>query len=119
MYALADQSGSDTVTHTLTGSTDGRSLRRERNRDSVIEALLALVSEGNMDPGGAEIAERAGVSHRSVFRYFDDLGDLIRTAIDTELTRACSLGEIDDIGEGDFAHRLDELIETRMQMFAF
>ena len=87
MYAIADRPESETATSAFSGSTDGRSLRRERNRDSVIEALLALVREGNMDPGGAEIAERAGVSHRSVFRYFDDLGDLIRTAIDTELSR--------------------------------
>jgi TetR/AcrR family transcriptional regulator of autoinduction and epiphytic fitness len=119
MYAIADQRRSESAAEATIGSTDGRSLRRERNRDSVIEALLALVREGNMDPGGAEIAERAGVSHRSVFRYFDDLGDLIRTAIDTELNRACALGEIDDIGEGDFAHRLDELIETRLRMFDF
>jgi AcrR family transcriptional regulator len=119
MYALADHSGSDTVTHSLTGSTDGRSLRRERNRDSVIEALLALVREGHMDPGGAEIAERAGVSHRSVFRYFDDLGDLIRTAIDTELSRAQTLGDIADLGEGTFEHRLEVLVATRLKLCEF
>lgn len=119
MYALADQSGSDTATHALTGSTDGRSLRRERNRDSVIEALLDLVREGNMDPGGAEIAERAGVSHRSVFRYFDDLGDLIRTAIDTNLSRARTLGDIADLGEGTFEHRLEVLVTTRLKLCEF
>jgi AcrR family transcriptional regulator len=72
-----------------------------------------------MDPGGAEIAERAGVSHRSVFRYFDDLGDLIRTAIDTELSRSESLGDIADLGEGSLDHRLDALVDTRMRMFEF
>ena len=119
MYAIADRPESETAASAFSGSTDGRSLRRERNRDSVIEALLALVREGNMDPGGAEIAERAGVSHRSVFRYFDDLGDLIRTAIDTELSRGCMLGDIDDLGEGTFQHRLDALVDTRIRMFEF
>jgi AcrR family transcriptional regulator len=119
MYATADRHGSEAATSAFSGSTDGRSLRRERNRDSVIEALLALVREGNMDPGGAEIAERAGVSHRSVFRYFDDLGDLIRTAIETELGRAYALGLIDDLGEGTFAHRLDALVDARIRMFDF
>jgi TetR/AcrR family transcriptional regulator, regulator of autoinduction and epiphytic fitness len=119
MYAMADRPESETAISTFSGSTDGRSLRRERNRDSVIEALLALVREGNMDPGGAEIAERAGVSHRSVFRYFDDLGDLIRTAIETELSRGRTLGDIDDLGEGTFQHRLDALVDTRIRMFEF
>ena len=119
MYALADQAGSDTASDAFTGSTDGRSLRRERNRDSVIEALLTLVREGNMDPGGAEIAERAGVSHRSVFRYFDDLGDLIKTAIDTDLSRARTLGDIPDLGEGTFEHRLEVLVATRLKLCEF
>ncbi len=119
MHALADQRRSKPANEAFTGSTDGRSLRRARNRDSVIEALLALVREGNMDPGGAEIAERAGVSHRSVFRYFDDLGDLIRTAIDTELGRAYTLGEIPDPGAGTFDHRLEVLVDTRLRVFQF
>ena len=119
MYALADQGSSDTSGDAFSGSTDGRSLRRERNRDSVIEALLDLVREGNMDPGGAEIAERAGVSHRSVFRYFDDLGDLITTAIDTELNRAFALGHIDDLGEGTLDHRVEVLVDTRLRKFDY
>jgi AcrR family transcriptional regulator len=119
MYALADHGTSDDDTDVFSGPTDGRSLRRERNRDSVIEALLDLVREGNMDPGGAEIAERAGVSHRSVFRYFDDLGDLIRTAIDTELKRSQALGTIEDIGQGSLEHRVQVLVDTRLRMFDY
>ena len=119
MYALADQGISDDSGDAFSGSTDGRSLRRERNRDSVIDALLDLVREGNMDPGGAEIAERAGVSHRSVFRYFDDLGDLITTAIDTELNRAFALGQIDDLGEGTLNHRIEVLVDSRLRKFDY
>jgi AcrR family transcriptional regulator len=119
MYSLADRTGPDTVDTSFGGSTDGRSRRRERNRNSVIEALLALVREGNMDPGGAEIAHRAGVSHRSVFRYFDDLGDLIRTAIDTELARGRTVGDIPDLGEGTFEHRLEVVVATRLKLCDF
>jgi TetR/AcrR family transcriptional regulator, regulator of autoinduction and epiphytic fitness len=97
---------------------DGRSLRRERNRDAVIKALLDLIREGNFEPGGAEIAERAGVSHRSVFRYFDDLGDLVRTAITHELTEAIPLGTIEDLGQGTLEHRIEQLVSTRLAMYA-
>src|SRR6187431_377481 len=103
MHAVEDISDLDDVdTH-----VDGRSLRRERNREAVIEAFLALVREGNYDPGGAEIAERAGVSHRSVFRYFDDLADLMVTAVIREVQRVMPLATLDRVGEGTFDDRLE------------
>lgn len=61
--------------------TDGRRLRRSRNRDAAVDALLALYREGRYDPSAAEIAERAGLSPRSLFRYFDDVDDLVHAAI--------------------------------------
>ena len=69
-------------------SEDGRRLRRARNRAAVIDSLLELIRMGETDPTVSKIAERAGVSHRSVFRYFDDMDDLARTAIDQELREA-------------------------------
>jgi TetR/AcrR family transcriptional regulator, regulator of autoinduction and epiphytic fitness len=95
---------------------DGRSLRRERNREAVIEAFLALVREGNFDPGGAEIAQRAGVSHRSVFRYFADLADLMMTAIAREVERGLPLGAVEQIGEGTFEERLERLVDAHLTM---
>ncbi len=114
MHVVAD---TDNV-RTIDEHIDGRSLRRERNREAVIEAFLALVREGNFDPGGAEIAERAGVSHRSVFRYFDDLADLMRTAVGRELQRGLPLGVVRDLGQGPFADRLERMVDARMAMFA-
>jgi AcrR family transcriptional regulator len=96
---------------------DGRSLRRERNRDAVIGALLAMLREGVVDPGGAEIADRAGVSHRSIFRYFDDLGDLVRTAIAQELAEALPLGMIENPGTGSLSDRIDALVGSRLRLF--
>ncbi len=65
----------------LVGANDGRTLRRERNRDAVVQALLALYHEGNLRPSSDEIADRSAVSARSVFRYFSDVDDLAREAI--------------------------------------
>ena len=64
---------------------DGRRLRRERNRDAVVQAVLELVREGELAPGVEAVAARAGLSARSVFRYFDDLDDLCRAAIARQL----------------------------------
>jgi AcrR family transcriptional regulator len=61
--------------------TDGRRLRRDRNREAVVAALLELYREGDIAPSTEEIAARAGISARSLFRYFDDSDALVRTAI--------------------------------------
>ena len=113
MHVVADAG----TIHDIEAHVDGRSLRRERNREAVIEAFLTLVREGNFDPGGAEIAERAGVSHRSVFRYFDDLADLMMTAIGREVERSLPLGTLDRVGEGPFDERLERLVDSKMAMF--
>jgi TetR/AcrR family transcriptional regulator of autoinduction and epiphytic fitness len=63
------------------GVTDGRLLRRQRNRDAVVDALLELFRAGNLHPSTEEVANRSGLSPRSVFRYFDDVDDLTQTAI--------------------------------------
>jgi TetR/AcrR family transcriptional regulator, regulator of autoinduction and epiphytic fitness len=60
--------------------TDGRSARSQRTRNAVVDALLALNRDGNLRPTAREIAERAGVSLRSVYVHFDDLEDLFLAA---------------------------------------
>lgn len=97
---------------------DGRTLRRTRNRQRVIVALLDLIREGDLDPSVANIADRAGVSHRSVFRYFDDINDLVHTAIDHEIERAAHLAAIPDLGMGTLERRIDSWVDSRLRVFA-
>lgn len=96
---------------------DGRTLRRSRNRTAVIVALLDLIREGDLRPGAAEIADRAGVSHRSIFRYFDDLDDLVRTAIDHAIAGAEPFIEIPDMGSGTPTERVSAFVEARLTLF--
>jgi AcrR family transcriptional regulator len=65
----------------MSAVADGRRLRSLRTRDAVVDALLELYDEGVVRPGAALIAERAGVSQSSVFRQFQDLEDLVETAV--------------------------------------
>lgn len=57
--------------------SDGRRARRERGRIAVIDAVFALLQEGKVPPTVDLIADRAGVSVASVFRYFDGIDDLL------------------------------------------
>jgi AcrR family transcriptional regulator len=52
---------------------DGRVRRGERNREAIIDALLACYHDGIPDPSLPEVAARAGVSVRSVHNHFEDV----------------------------------------------
>jgi TetR/AcrR family transcriptional regulator, regulator of autoinduction and epiphytic fitness len=49
---------------------DGRVARAERSRRAIVAAHLALIDEGDLRPTGERIAERAGVSLRSLWTNF-------------------------------------------------
>jgi AcrR family transcriptional regulator len=95
---------------------DGRRVRGERNKDGVVEALLSLYEAGEVEPSVARVAEVAGVSERSVFRYFEDKDDLIEAAIALQIERVGHLFE-DLSVEGPFEQRLDAILDHRLRLF--
>jgi TetR/AcrR family transcriptional regulator, regulator of autoinduction and epiphytic fitness len=54
------------------GQRDGRTVRAERTRQALVDALLALLYEGQLQPTAERISARAGVSERSLFQHFAD-----------------------------------------------
>lgn len=66
-------------------SDDGRVLRGRRTRDAIVEAVMALVEEGNLSPTADQVAQRAGVARRSVYHHFDDLDDLTLAVLERHL----------------------------------
>lgn len=95
---------------------DGRRARREQNADAVVDAMLDLLGEGVERPGAAAVAERSGVSLRSVFRYFDDLGTLTERAIARQLERAAPLFDLLP-ADGDTAARARRLAGHRWRQY--
>jgi TetR/AcrR family transcriptional regulator of autoinduction and epiphytic fitness len=59
---------------------DGRRARGLRTRDTIVDALLDLVSGGEIAPTAQQIANQAGVSVRSVYQHFTDVEGLFRQA---------------------------------------
>jgi AcrR family transcriptional regulator len=98
-------------------SVDGRRARRDRNRETVVDALLELYREGEMAPSVARVAERSGVSHRSVFRYFEDLDELLAVAIERQAEAIAHLVTIDGLGEGSLCDRIERLVEHRLALY--
>jgi AcrR family transcriptional regulator len=102
---------------TGTDSDDGRRARRGRNRDAVVEAMLELFSDGNLAPSSDEIATRAGLSPRSLFRYFDDIDDLCRAAIDRQQQRVLPLTTISVALDASTGQRIEALVGQRARVF--
>jgi AcrR family transcriptional regulator len=96
---------------------DGRRRRRARNRDAVVEALLDLYREGNLTPSADEITGRAGLSPRSLFRYFDDLDDLARTAIERAQHDVAHLLAVDARPDDPLHRRVEALVSQRDELF--
>src|SRR3954463_3078253 len=92
---------------------DRRRLRTERGRELVVTALLQFFDGGEPQPGAARIAERAGVSERSVFRYFDDLDALAAEAVARQIGRTREVFAAPD-ATGDLDRRIRALAEHRM-----
>jgi AcrR family transcriptional regulator len=96
---------------------DGRRARREQNVEAVVEAMLDLLGEGNINPPAAMVAERSGVSLRSVFRYFDDMDTLTELAIARQMERAAPFFDLID-ATGTVEERAAALAQRRVEQHA-
>jgi len=102
---------------TVATETDGRRLRREANRQAVVEALVSLYADGRYQPSAAEVAERSGISPRSVFRYFEDTDDLARAAVAHHLERARPLLPVEIAVDAPRADKIAELVRRRIGLW--
>lgn len=101
----------------VASAPDGRTARRDRNRDAVLDAALELFAEDAFEPSAAQIAERAGVSLRSVHRYFDDMSALARAAIERNLERSAPLFAAAESVQGDVDQRVEHLVGARLALY--
>ena len=95
---------------------DGRTVRAERTRQALVEALLALLNEGRLRPTAAEIAERAGVSERSVFQHFSDREALLEAVAREQYERVMpTIRPVD--ASLSLAARIDEFVAQRATLY--
>lgn len=96
---------------------DGRRARRARGRLSVTEAMIDLALEGHLPPTAEQVAERAGVSQASLFRYFENLDELRQATVQRYFERYAHLFVIPDIGSGPLDGRIERLVDARLAQY--
>lgn len=109
--------GADRGRGVTEAEVDGRTARRDRNRSTVLDAVLALFSEGNLQPRPEDVAVRSGVSLRSVYRYYSDPAALLRAAMRRHLENVSPLLHIDAIGEGPLPERVERFVDARLRLY--
>lgn len=72
------------VTDAPTPAVRRRRRNPEQTRRVIIDALLAAIKDGKFLPTAKDIAERAGVSERSIFVHFPGRDDLRIAAVEAQ-----------------------------------
>jgi TetR/AcrR family transcriptional regulator of autoinduction and epiphytic fitness len=96
---------------------DGRTARAARTRDAIADAMLDLLADGHLRPTAKEIAERAGVSVRSVYVHFEDLEDLFCVAANRHFARIAPM-LTPAPATGSLPERADALVLQRIRLYA-
>ena len=99
---------------------DGRRLRAARNYEAVVGAVLDIVRECPPNviylPSAAEVAARARVSERTVFRHFADLDALfVAAASRIRPIQQIYLGPRPDAP--NLTERIEELVALRAKLY--
>lgn len=97
-------------------AVDGRTLRRERNLTAAVDAMLDLMSEGHPQPTAQEVAERSGLSIRSIFRLFDDMESLRVAAVARQTERIAPLIVAIE-PKGSVPARVTALVSSRARLY--
>lgn len=95
---------------------DGRRARRHRSRDLAVDALLDLLNEGVARPTAQQVAERSGVSLRSIFRIFDDVQNLHMAASERQMSRVRHLF-VDIVASGTLEERVQATVATTTRLY--
>jgi AcrR family transcriptional regulator len=99
-----------------TSATDGRVRRGERSRQAIVAALFDLVGGGVLQPTAQQVAARAGVGIRSVFRHFAEMESLF-AAMAARLEAQAQLLLAGGRRSGSVAERARALVRQRTELF--
>lgn len=96
--------------------TDGRRQRSEDSKQRIVDAMLALVSEGKIAPTAEEVAQRANVGLRTVFRRFKDMESLY-AEMSNAITASIQPLVKEPPGSSDWSINLAQLLERRLKVY--
>jgi TetR/AcrR family transcriptional regulator, regulator of autoinduction and epiphytic fitness len=95
---------------------DGRNQRRLQSMDRAVAAVLDLIIDGVPAPTAQQIADRSGISIRTVFRLTEDVESLHAAALQLQTERVRPL-YVDLPTGGALASRMKAIVENRALIY--
>lgn len=95
---------------------DGRLQRSERSREAIVQAMLELIGEGILQPTAQQVATRADVGVRTVFRHFSDMDSLF-VALNERVTARVEDLFVEGVQTGPVGARSEGLLDLRLRFF--
>lgn len=95
---------------------DGRRLRSAASRLRIVEAMRDLIRGGNVAPRAEEVATRANVGLRTVFRHFDDMESLYREIGALAMMEAEPFLDMAE-PSGTVEEKFQQMLERRSRLF--
>jgi AcrR family transcriptional regulator len=96
---------------------DGRIQRSARSREAIVQAMLELIAEGVLQPTAQQVALRADVGVRTVFRHFSDM-ESVFAAMSDRLREEARPFFVEGPQPGPVNARIEALVSRRMEIFA-
>ena len=94
----------------------GRQNRSSRTRDTVLSAFLALIEEGDLSPTAERVAQRSGVSPRTVYHQFADLATIHQLAGEKLFARVQGIPSTLDLTL-PLGQRVDAFVRYRVTVY--
>ncbi len=101
---------------TVVDTTDGRRLRSRDSKRKIVSAMLELVREGQIAPTAEEVAQRADVGLRTVFRRFKDMESLyaeMSVAISEQVAPIIN----EALSHDEWWRNFAQLVERRLRVY--
>lgn len=95
---------------------DGRRLRSQQSRQRIVDAMIELVRAGIREPTAEQVAARAGLAMRTVFRHFADMEGLYREICRRMHARGQAIAAA-DIRGATWQDTLHNLIDRRVRLY--
>jgi AcrR family transcriptional regulator len=98
---------------------DGRHARQDKNRKQIVTAMTEIIVETGSMPSIDQVAERAEVSRRSVFRIFEERTLLIRETVSVMYQFVHERYPIPDLMAFDENERIERFAEYLGQIYEY
>lgn len=99
----------------LNQEIDGHRKRVLETRRRIVDAAIELMREQNINPTAEEIAVRANIGRRTVFRHFNNMEGLIQL-ITLELAKPLAIVPV-ALESNDWQGQIYEIMNRRLAMF--